>query len=342
MPRNSENCKMKPITLLYLSRADVVATGINMSDTIPIVEDAFRAYGMKQFECPPKPGVHPQPGKYIHAMPAYLPGMGAAGLKWISGFSGNSKYGMPAVMGLMILNDVRTGQPLAVMDAGWLTAMRTAAASAVAARNLAKENSSIIGIVGAGAQGYTHALAMAEVLGGMQVLNLFDVNRDILDRCIGALKNKITGIDIVAVDSAQRAIERADVIITATSKLTEPVFSKEWIQPGALVLPVHTGGWDRDTPHHVDKFIVDYWEQFSNVQQKKGAYYPSLPPLYAELGDIVVGHKPGRENQQERIMDHNYGLALHDLAMAKAIYERARKKKLGTELPLMQADETFF
>ena len=333
---------MQPIAFLYLSRSDVLATGINMAETIAIIENAFKAFGWGQFECPPKPGVHPQPDTYIHAMPAYLPEKGAAGLKWISGFSGNSKYGLPAVMGLMILNDVTTGQPLAVMEAGWLTAVRTAAASAVAARYLARKNAAVVGIVGAGTQGYAHALAMAEVLPGMQLLKLFDVNRDILDQCIGTLKNKLPGRVIESVDTAHLAIEGADVVITATSKLSQPVFSKQWIHPGALVLPIHTGGWDRDTPFYVDKFVVDYWEQFRNGQQKKGAYYPSLPPVYAELGEIVVGHKPGRENETEQIMNHNYGIGIHDVAMASAIYERAKIKKLGTELSLIQGDDSFF
>jgi ornithine cyclodeaminase/alanine dehydrogenase-like protein (mu-crystallin family) len=323
------------LTLTYLSRADVLATGLSMAETIPIVEESFRAHGIGQFESPPKPGVHPQPNAFIHAMPAYLPKLNAAGLKWISSFSANVHRGLPTVMGLMILNDVQTGQPIAIMDAGWLTAMRTAAASAVAAKFLARKDSEIVGIVGAGSQGYAHALAMPKVLANMKILQICDVNRDMLDRSATALEEKLPGIRINPVESAQKAIENADVVVTATSKLTRPIFSRQWIQPGALVLPVHTRGWDKDTPHTMDKFVVDFWDQFKNAQEQEGGYYPSLPDLYAELGEIVAGKKPGREDETECIMDHNYGMAIHDVAMASTIFSRAKEKGLGVVLPLM-------
>jgi ornithine cyclodeaminase/alanine dehydrogenase len=328
------------ITLTYLSRADVLATGLSMSETIGIIEASFRAHGLGQFESPPKPGVHPQPKAFIHAMPAYLPQMKAAGLKWISSFTGNTGRGLPTVMGLMILNDVQTGQPTAVMDASWLTVMRTAAASAVAAKYLARKDSKVVGIVGAGSQGLAHGLAMPEVLTDMQALQICDLNRDQLDRSIAVLEEKSAGLEIIPVDTAQKAIQNADVVITATSKLTRPIFSKQWIKPGALILPVHSGGWDKDTPHHMDKFVVDFWDQFKKAQE--GGYYPSLPDLYAELGEIVVGNKPGREHDSECIMDHNYGMAIHDVAMASVIIKRAKQKGLGVTLPLMAGANVLF
>lgn len=330
------------ITLRYLSRADVLATELSMAETIPIIEESFRAHGLRQFESPPKPGIHPQPNAFIHAMPAYLPQMNAAGLKWISSFSGNVDRGVPTVMGLMVLNDVQTGQPTAIMDASWLTAMRTAAASAVAAKYLARKDSSIVGIVGAGSQGLAHGLVMPNVLANMKTLQICDVNRSMLDRSTAVLKEKLPDMEIIPVDTAQNVIQNADVVITATSKLTRPIFSRQWVKPGALILPVHTRGWDKDTPHHMDKFIVDFWDQFKNAQEQEGGYYPSLPDLYAELGEIVVGKKPGRENDSECIMDHNYGMAIHDVAMARAILKRAKQKGLGVVLPLMTADEASF
>jgi ornithine cyclodeaminase/alanine dehydrogenase-like protein (mu-crystallin family) len=176
---------------------------------------------------------------------------------------------------------------------------------------------------------------MPKVLANIKILQICDVNRDLLDRSVAALEKKLPDIRINPVESAQKAIENADVVVTATSKLTRPIFSRQWIQPGALILPVHTRGWDKDTPHTMDKFVVDFWDQFKNAQEQKGGYYPSLPKLYAELGEIVAGKKPGREDETECIMDHNYGMAIHDVAMASTIFRRAKEKGLGDVLPLM-------
>lgn len=332
---------MNTIHFTYLSREDVVDINLTMAETISIIEGSFREHGQQQFENPPKPGIHPRSDAFIHAMPAYLPEKPAAGLKWISSFSHNYRYGVPTVMGLMILNDVTTGQPLAVMDASWLTAMRTAAASAVAVKYLVRKGAEVVGIVGAGAQGFTHGLAMMEVLPGLKSIKMFDVNTEILNRCIAAL-DKYEGFQVMPVGSAQQAIQHADVVVTATSKLTRPIFKHQWIQPGALILPVHTRGWDRATPGQMDKFIVDFWEQFQKAQETEGGYYKSLPPLYAELGEIVAGKKPGRENDLERIMDHNYGMAIHDVALADAIFSRSKEKRIGTLLPLMDREAGFF
>ncbi|HXI04634.1 MAG TPA: hypothetical protein VNI57_15775, partial [Candidatus Saccharimonadales bacterium] len=127
--------------ILYLSRADVEAAAVGMPEIIERVEAAFREKGEGRAEMPPKPGIHPgAPGEdnFIHAMPALLPRMGAAGIKWVSGFPGNRDRGLPYITGLLILNDPETGLPRAVIDASWITAMRTAAATAVAARHLAR------------------------------------------------------------------------------------------------------------------------------------------------------------------------------------------------------------
>ena len=122
--------------ILYLSRADVEATGVSMADIINALESAFRELGEGRVEMPPKPGVHSQPDAFIHAMPAYIPALQAIGVKWVSGYPENYKRGLPYITGLLILNDVETGMPLAVMDCTWITAKRTGAATAVAARYL--------------------------------------------------------------------------------------------------------------------------------------------------------------------------------------------------------------
>src|SRR5512146_1875711 len=130
--------------VLYLSQADVAAVDVPMASIIDAVEDAFRERAAGRVEMPPKIGIHPGPrsaDNFIHAMPASLPGRGSAGIKWVSGYPGNASRGLPYITGLLILNDPETGMPLAVMDCTWITAKRTAAASAVSAKYLARPES---------------------------------------------------------------------------------------------------------------------------------------------------------------------------------------------------------
>jgi ornithine cyclodeaminase/alanine dehydrogenase-like protein (mu-crystallin family) len=148
--------------VLYLSRADVVSTGLGMAKIIQLLEKAFDEKGHGRVEMPPKPGIHPGGGdNFIHAMPAYIPALNSAGIKWVSGFPGNAQKGLPYITGLLILNDPETGIPIAVMDCEWITAMRTAAASAVAAKRLARPDSARLGVLGCGVQGRTNTEAFS-------------------------------------------------------------------------------------------------------------------------------------------------------------------------------------
>ena len=133
--------------LLYLSAQDVADVGVSMSEIIEALEAMFVEKGKGEVEMPPKPGIHTRPNAFIHAMPAYIPSLGSAGLKWVSGYPDNPDKGLPYISGLLILNDPESGIPISVMDATWITAMRTGAATAVAAKRLARSDSRSVGIV---------------------------------------------------------------------------------------------------------------------------------------------------------------------------------------------------
>ena len=331
---------MKKIEFIYLSQEDVIHVGLTMREAISIVEEVFKEHGLKKVENPPKPGIHPLESAFIHAMPGYLPRKKIAGLKWVSSFPTNFEDGIPAVLGLIVLNDVGTGQPLAVMDCRWITAMRTGAASAVAAKFLAKGNAKVLGIVGAGIQGRYNLLALKEVLPEIRLARVFDIKRDILQGYVDTMR-EILPFRVEAGGSPRDVIEGADVIITATGKLERPIFKEKWVIEGALILPVHHRGWENQTLHKVEKFVADDFEQLLRAHREVGGFDGPLPELYAELGEIVLGRKPGREDERERIIDFNYGLAVADMAMAWEIFVRARKSGLGTILPLMEGDLPF-
>jgi ornithine cyclodeaminase/alanine dehydrogenase-like protein (mu-crystallin family) len=140
----------------YLSRADVEAVGPAGTEVIEILDAVFRAKRAGAVEMPPKIGVHPREDAFIHAMPAYLSDADAVGLKWVAGYPGNQRLGLPYIHGLFVLSDAPTGRPLAVMDATWITEVRTAAASMLGIRALAEGPVETIGIIGCGRQGHVH------------------------------------------------------------------------------------------------------------------------------------------------------------------------------------------
>ena len=154
---------MESQKMLYLSKRDIETIDLPMEEIIEALDEAFKEKGLGKIEMPPKPGIHPMPEAFIHAMPAYIPALKSAGIKWVSGFPDNFKRKLPYITGLLILNDAETGIPLSVMDCVWITAMRTGAASALSARYLARPDSSVIGILGCGVQGRTNLEAMRTV-----------------------------------------------------------------------------------------------------------------------------------------------------------------------------------
>src|SRR5687768_10784507 len=165
---------MGSATLRYLTRADVEAVALTGLEVIEILDAAFRAKRAGEIEMPPKIGVHPRPDAFIHAMPAYLPDTDAVGVKWVAGYPDNQNLGLPYIHGLLVLTEAATGRPLAVMDATWITEIRTAAASMLGIRALADAPVDALGIVGCGRQGRVHLELAREVFPGLARVTLFD------------------------------------------------------------------------------------------------------------------------------------------------------------------------
>lgn len=324
---------MKDTSLLYLSRADVEAAGPDMPTVIALLETAFLEKGEGRVEMPPKPGIHPGPDAFIHAMPALIPKMRAAGIKWVGGFPENPRRGLPYISGLIILNDVETGLPTAIMDCTWITAYRTAGATAVAAKRLARPDSETAGILGCGVQGRTHLLALASVFPLKRVL-AYDVSPAALKAFIEEMSPKL-GLEIAAVSEPRRAVEGSDLVVTAGPllKTPDPVIEKDWLQPGAFAGAVDFDSyWKTESLLQMDKLATDDIAQFQYYRTV--GYFQETPDPYADLGEILAGRKPGRENASERTMAMNLGLAIGDMAVAPEVLRRAVERGLGVRLPL--------
>jgi ornithine cyclodeaminase/alanine dehydrogenase-like protein (mu-crystallin family) len=325
---------MKPIEITYLSQADILAMGIRMGEVIDLVEKGLREHGNGRVENPPKPGIHANPDSFIHAMPAYFKDLDVGGIKWVSGYPSNREIGLPQIIGVIILNDMKTGVPLCIMDGTWITAARTAAVSAVTAKYCARRDSTVLGIVGAGVQGGQNLIALKNVLPGLSKAKIFDINREAAIKFRGEIAPQAR-IEITICDSVEDVARGSDIIVTATQRLAKPLIKNEWFGEGCLGMGLEASrAWYGDAILTADKFVTDDWEQTKHFKSH-GAFPDGLPNLYAELGKIVAGEKPGREGDKERILAINIGLALSDIIVANHVYEMARKKNTNTKLPLI-------
>ena len=320
--------------LLYLSQADVDSVGLTMAEIIDLLETAFEEKGAGRVEMPPKPGIHPGGGdNFIHAMPAYIPAMNSAGIKWVSGFPGNHNRGLPYITGLLILNDPETGIPLSVMDCVWITAKRTAAATAVAARRLARSDSSVLGILGCGVQGRTNTEAL-QVLFPLERVMAYDVRPEAMGEFARWVSAGLD-LEVVPVDHPREAVTGCDLVVTAGPILKTPhaTIQAGWLEEGAFASLVDFDSyWHPAALKQADKFCTDDRPQLEHYRQV--GYFQEIPPIHADLGELVTGQKPGRQTASERTMACNLGLALDDMAVAPALYRRAVEQGIGAWLPL--------
>lgn len=319
--------------VLYLSREDVETVNLPMKEIIELLEKAFLDKGNGKIEMPPKPGIHTMPDAFIHAMPAYIPSMRSAGIKWVSGYPENYKRGLPYITGLLILNDVETGIPYAVMDCIWITAMRTGAASALSAKYLARPESATVGILACGVQGRTNLEALACLFPIKQVF-AYDVLPEVQEKFITAMGEKFD-FEIVGVQEPKQAVVESDLVVSSGPILKHPTptIEKDWLRPGAYGSAVDFDSyWSGPALAQMDRISTDDHAQFQYY--KSVGYFGQTPDPYADLGELVAGLKPGRQDEKERTLAINLGLAMDDMAVAPEIYRRAKEKGLGTWLSL--------
>jgi len=322
------------LEVLYLSREDIEETGLTMTEIIDMVEEALWEKGEGRVEMPPKPGIHPKTDAFIHAMPAFLPRLRAAGMKWTSGFPENYRYGLPYIMGVIVLNDVETGAPICIMDATWVTAKRTGAATAVAAKYLARRDSRVLGILGCGVEGRSNLEALFTAFKGLEEVRAYDISEENVRRYVSEMTQKL-GLSVVPVNSPRKAVEGCDIVVTAGPiyKYPKPVIEASWFKDGGFACPIDFDSyWKPEAMHSMHKFCTDDLEQL--LYYRSVGYFQDIPNVHADLGELVTGRKAGRENDLERTMSMNLGLAIEDMATAVNIYEKAKSIGIGTWLKL--------
>lgn len=334
--------------LMYLSQRDVLAAGIlNIAEIINDLEKVFKLHYRGDYVLPAKVAlrwgdVHSEETKgRINAMPGYVGGdVDAVGIKWIGSAPQNPhKYGAPRASALIILNDPEKYFPLVVMDGTLVSAMRTGGVTGVAAKYLARPDSSQVGIIGAGTQNRTQLMALKEVLPHLSKIKVYDLSEKRSEVFAGEVSEAL-GIEVVAVKSGRAAIEGADVVVTATTA-KEPVVKADWLKEDCFYS--HVGGYEAEFAvlEKANKIVVDDWSQIKH----RGTQTPAIMfeagrlkdnDIYAELGEIVAGAKKGREKEKEFVYFNSVGMALEDITVAKRIYNQAKDKGLGTCLELWE------
>lgn len=324
---------------LILTRQDVQKV-LDMGDCIETIAEVMQRFSAGETVMPvrlvtrvPERGVHA-------AMPAVLASLGIFGIKSITVFPDNPSRGAPSIMGLVILNEVATGRPLAVMDAAYLTGIRTAAASAVATRLLANPDANTLALIGAGVQAATHLWAMTEAR-PVESVAVYDIDPGIAERFILAQAQRFPALKLRQAASPEDAIRGADLVCTISSSKT-PVVDFSWLKPG-----VHINGVGSHTPDareldgatvQAARVAVDSRE--AAIKEAGDFIIPIQEGLFNaehvsdEIGELLAGLKPGRISTNQITLYKSVGIAVQDVAAARLVYERATAQGAGIEVQL--------
>ena len=325
--------------LRFLSGPDINSLGLTHADILTAVEGAVRAHGRGRTVVEPR--VHLVPDNdgagHFNVLRGHLSEPGVSGIKVVGDFVANHVAGLPSELGLLTLYDPRTGVPLSIMDATLITACRTGAMTAVGARYLARPDAKILGHVGARGTAFWNVILLDHLfdLEEIRVTSRRPESREAFAAELAA----VTSTPVRVAASAEETFDRADILVEASRLTTpEPLLRTAAVRPGAFVVPYGTiSAVELDLLDVMDKVVVDDWREaqsgrFGALRRHVDSGRLTAGSLYAELGQIVAGDKPGRERDDERILLWHRGLAILDIAVGLAILRRAEKQDAGTML----------
>ncbi len=316
--------------MLILSDQDVRGL-ISMEEAIGAVEEAFRELRRGTARMPPRGTIMlPVFNGSISLMPSYLEGSGAQATKIISIYPDNPRRGLPTTAAWIVVNDPETGQVEAFMDGTYLTGVRTGAVSGVAAKYLAPEEARVAAVFGAGVQARNQAWAAATVR-KLDEIRVYDPVRAAADRFVDEMGERL-GVPVVRAESGEEACRGADMVLTATTS-KKSVVRREWLGDRVHVSAIgafYPDCRELETEIIVDaKVVIDEWEAIRlesgdiMIPVREGAM--TEDHVYAELGELVTGEKPGRTPGDGLTVFKSVGIAIQDSAVAKLVVDKASK-----------------
>lgn len=326
--------------MIRILTAEDVRTALPMGEAVETMKKAFAQLSAGKAEVPLRVGLQvPQHNGVTLFMPGYLGQDDQMAVKIVSVFNDNPARGLPLIHALVVVLDAETGAPAAVMDGAYLTALRTGAASGAATDLLAREEAKTAAVFGAGTQARTQLEAVRSVR-SIHSAWVYDPNPDRAEEYAAEMAGKLS-LDIHIAKSPSQAVRAADIICTATTSST-PVFEDADLRPGAHINAV--GAYTpemREIPAKTiqrAKIFIDHRE--SSLSEAGDLIIPldqgliSKEDIYAELGEVVAGLKPGRQTDGEITLFKSVGVAVQDVAAADAVLESARRLNLGTKVSL--------
>jgi len=355
--------KTKKVEFLYLQQEDCIkAGGLDIKQTLKAVERSFFLHGKNDYIQPGKPVIRwggPETEETtgrIMSMPAYLGGesfaaelesrgllgpVNTSGIKFIPSRPENpSKYNLPRSNGIIIIVDPETLMPACIMDGTLVSAMRTGAASGVAAKYLANKDSQVMGMIGASVQGITQTLAVKESITNLELCKVYDINPKVIQRYLKKMEEFGCSLEFKVVKNHEEAIRDSDVLCTATIA-REPYVNAEWYKEG--ILHCEVSFWDTPTQalKDIDFIVVDDWHQVKHhgVDVSWRAVRDKVIPeekIRGNLGEIITGKKQGRAHKKEKILFNPIGMGIHDLSEAFRVYKNAVQRGIGRRLPLWE------
>ncbi len=332
------------VTFTYLSQEDLIEAGcFDLRMAIEVAEKTLLDFEDHKILFPEKTvQIFNQASQdRINCLPATLLDEHICGVKWVSVFPRNPKlHQMQNLSAIFVLSEIEKGFPVAVMEGTLASNIRVAAMGGIAAKHLARQNSSSIGFIGAGEQAKMHLLAMKVVRPGLKVCKVAAKSRIEEQQFIDELSPLLPDIEFTAANThARNAIENSDIVVTATSAQA-PLLKAEWLTEG--VFYSHIGGWEDEfaVAQLCDKIVCDDWDTVTHRTQTLSRMYKegllSHDDIHADLHELVSGHKPGRESEHERIYFNAVGLAFVDVAIALAMYKRALSAHIGETMDLQK------
>jgi alanine dehydrogenase len=331
---------MKPIYITYLNGLDVEAAALSDDEILAAIEGSLAAQGRGETVIEPR--MHLIPDRKVHGhfnvLRGYIGGaVNFAGVKIVGDYVDNYKQDLPSEIGLLALFDPATGMPRALLDATAITDMRTGAVTAIGAKYLARKGSRVLGHIGARGTAYWN-VRLLDRLFDFDEIRVHSRRRESRDAFAARLTQDL-GKTVRALDTWESTVKDADIVVEA-SRLLEPtpLLKTEWIKPGAFVVPYGTmSAVELSLTDIMAKLVVDDWGQckagqFGALRAHVEAGKLSERTLYAEMGEIVAGKKPGREREDETILFWHRGLSLSDIALGHAILEKAKRLDVGQRL----------
>ena len=332
------------VSFSYFSQEDLLqAGGFDLRMAMDVAEKAMLDFEAQRILFPEKivQIFDPVSQERINCLPATLLNEKVCGVKWVSVFPRNpALHDVQNLSAIFVLSEIETGFPIAVMDGTLASNMRVASMGAIAARHLAREDSEVIGFIGAGEQAKMHLLSMKVVRPTLKVCRVADTSAQAERQFVAELAPLFPDMEFVSANTqARAAMDGADILVTATSAQA-PLLKAAWMKPGAFYS--HIGGWEDEyqVAQQCDKIVCDDWATVTHRTQTLSRMYAegliSAADIHADLHELVSAHKPGREADDERIYFNAVGLAYIDVAIALAMYRRALTAGVGRELDLQQ------